>query len=410
MKYYSKKTKEIYDLTSESSNNKIIQIIHFTEFKKKIYNIYDKYNFEKCIIQIENIDQIIYLQQLDFFCKIKNILINYDLVEHEEIHLLYFIDKNCFILDDNNLCSYKYKKILTNPLLSGIFNINESFIDYNINNNIINEVCHINIKKICEYYNINLEVILIDSLNDLLYGKINPIFNCFLIYNIYGFPPHITDETIINIYTNLVSKIGDIFKCHPVNDKTTNKSTSRAIKYDKDTTTLHFFSSNSKQPLHNDYAYYEQTKKPNWLAIFSLKSAEYGGVTSFITNNKLKTILEKYDCELLSKITTKLTYVYNDIDCENIVHTKQLFNIKNNISNWNYFQIKPEYNTTEVMNIKEDFFNFLNKNITDARVNTISKVIQRGECIIFNDMYVMHERSSFLGDRHLQDIAFYLKN
>jgi alpha-ketoglutarate-dependent taurine dioxygenase len=80
------------------------------------------------------------------------------------------------------------------------------------------------------------------------------------------------------------------------------------------------------------------------------------------------------------------------------------------MSNWNYFQIYKEYNDEYTMSIRENYSNFLNKNITEGRISTISKNWKKGDCVIFNDHFVMHERSSFYGSRHLKDMHFMDKN
>ena len=189
-----------------------------------------------------------------------------------------------------------------------------------------------------------------------------------MIYNVYNLPENFSDEEINYLYYHLASKIGLFSKCHPVNDKNTIKSFSRHIKYDPDATTLHYFSSNCRQPLHNDYAYYEINNSPDWLVIFALQPAEYGGVTSVITNNKIKTILQKYDNNLLEDINLQVNYLYNDVEIGDVKHSKQLFESKTNIINWNYYQIKNELNSEKVNKIKEDFFTFLNSKISQANI------------------------------------------
>ena len=409
MKYYSKTTNDINNVSIEINNTNFLKIVTFDEFNK--YNNLD-YDFDHIVIKINTMEEIICIENSQYFKKITNFVFDYALIEHEEISCLYFMNKYCYVWD-NKLNMSDYKKILLNPIISGIFNVNKDLIkSYNINYQyeIINEICHINFNKICKYFDLNIEEISIEEINILLYNKISLVFNKFLIYNIYNLPSKLSDENFINIYTNLASKLGRVCRCHPVNNKLTNKSTSRQIKYDPVASSLHFFSSNSRQPLHNDYAYYEINNTPDWLAIFALKTAEYGGSTSIITNNKIKTILEKYNSTLLEKINIDINYLYTDIEVEDIKHTKRLFDSKTNISNWNYFQFKEELNSKEVIKIRDDYFAFLNNKITEAKINTFSKILKRGDCMILNDHLVMHERSSFFGERHLQDVAFYSDN
>src|SRR3990167_7039002 len=53
-------------------------------------------------IYVDNIDQVIYLRQTDYFNKIKNILINDELIEDDEIQTMYFIGKNICAKNDIN--------------------------------------------------------------------------------------------------------------------------------------------------------------------------------------------------------------------------------------------------------------------------------------------------------------------
>ena len=408
MKYYRKITNEFYD--TDISTVDTISNLHIIDFD--IFNIDYDYDFNNIIIKINNIEQVKYIQYSSLLKKINYFIFNYNLIDNAKIHFLYFINKNCYIWD-NELNINDYKKILLNPIISGIFNVNKDLIkNYKINYQyeIENEVCDINFGKICNYLVLNIEELSIEEINYILYDKLSLVFNHFLIYNIYNLPSYLSDQNIIDIYTNLASKLGIVFRCHPVNDKQTNKTISRQIKYDPLASSLHFFSSNSRQPLHNDYAYYEINNTPDWLTIFALKSAEYGGSTSIITNNKIKTILEKYNNNLLEKINTDINYLYTDIEVGDIKHKKKLFDNKTNISNWNYFQIKEELNSKELIKIKDEFFSFLNKKITASKITTLSKILKRGDCIILNDHLVMHERASFFGERHLQDVAFFSDN
>lgn len=408
MKYYRKITNNVNDVSTEINNINDFKIITFDEFNKNS-NLHSDADFVNIVININTIEEIKYIEKSSYFKKIKNFVFDYILTDHGEIDLLFFMNKSCYVWD-NKLNITDYKKIILNPIICGIFNVNKELInkyDINYQCEIINEICHINVNKICNYFFLNTENLDIEEITILLHDKLSLVFNKFLIYNIYNLPSNLSDENIINIYTNVTAKHGRVFSCHPVNDKLTNKSNSRQIKYDPNASSLHFFSSNSRQPLHNDYAYYEMNNTPDWLAIFALKPAEYGGSTSIITNNKIKTILEKYETELLTKINTDVNYLYTDIEVEDIKHKKKLFDSKTNISNWNYFQIKEELNSEEIIKIRDEFFSFLKSKITEAKITTLSKILKRGDCIIFNDHLVMHERASFLGERHLQDIAFY---
>jgi hypothetical protein len=282
MKIYFKNDKIILNVNIitkiDNLNNNEIYFFDFNNYNENKIFI-KKYIKNKYFgILIHSIKQLIILQNSKFFHDINNILFNYNLLKNEEIHFLYFINKNCYILDDNYLNFKKYNKILLNPLISGICNISQSFID-NIKNythsinyqyEIKNKICHININKIIEYFDI-------ETYDELIIKKISLIFNYFLIYNIFNFPTNLSDQNIINFYNNLCIRLGEKKICHPVNDKSTLMSDSRDIKYDSNNpNNAHFYISNERQPLHNDYAYYPLNKSSDWLILFCLKSSKYG--------------------------------------------------------------------------------------------------------------------------------------
>ena len=422
MKQYIKHNNEINDVQIidkyeyfDISN----EIMSFCNFDNIIENCtFKNINIDsnKIGIKFSSIDQVITLYNTPIFKNIQIMLINYNMIDDEEIHFLFFIGKKIFVFDDNINNDTIYQKILLNPLISGLCNVTDYFINNNnkynkkisIQTDIINDICHINIEKIQNYLNYSYSN---NEINELVIKKVSLVFGSFLIYHIYNLPKNLSENTIIQIYNILGSSIGTPISCLPVNDISVSKTLSRDIKYDPLAKTLHFYSSNSRQPLHNDYSHYPIDLSPDWLMLFCLEPSEYGGITSLITNKKIKEIMSKYEPELLEKIDNhKINYLYIEDEKENVIHTKKLFNQINNMSNWNYFQIYKEYNDEYTMSIRENYSNFLNKNITEGRISTISKNWKKGDCVIFNDHFVMHERSSFYGSRHLKDMHFMDKN
>lgn len=222
-----------------------------------------------------------------------------------------------------------------------------------------------------------------------------------LAYHVFN----VSDENYQQQYLDLARTLGTIRECHPVNDKSTKFSNSRDIKYTPGIN--HYFASNKRQPLHNDYAYYKKEQSPDWLILYCIQPSEYGGLTSFISTENMKKILEKYNEDLLKKILdTKINYKYNGLDGDKI-HKKRLFDGKN--INWNYWQVKDRLNSREVLEVRDEFFNFLEEFIVGGSMFDMTKRWNTGDCIIFNDHQILHCRSSFLGDRWLKDHAFYEK-
>lgn len=230
--------------------------------------------------------------------------------------------------------------------------------------------------------------------------EVSKVWGEYLSYHIFN----VSDENYEEQYSELVKELGTIRMCHPVNDKTTEFSESRDIKYDPEI--YHYFASNTRQPMHTDYAYYRADESPDWLMLYCMYPSEYGGKTHILSLQTLTTILEKYDPELLELMKTDVTWSYTGEDGDKI-HDKHLFD--GETINWNYWQIKEELNSEQVMKVREKFFRFLEDVIVGGAMYDYSKVWQTGDCIIFNDNRCLHGRDAFLGDRWLKDRAFYNK-
>lgn len=204
------------------------------------------------------------------------------------------------------------------------------------------------------------------------------------------------------VFENLVSSLGRIRLCHPINNKETKFSNSRDIRYTPNVP--HYFASNNRQPLHNDYAYYQSSEAPEWLMLYCLEPSEFGGKTNLLSVETMKTILQKYNPNLLEKLKINVVWKYNGKDGDKI-HEKPIFDGQR--INWNYWQIKEDLNSDEVMSIREDFFDFLEHIISEGNMYDFSKSWKTGDCIIFHDQAYLHGRDAFLGNRWLKDHAFF---
>ena len=231
--------------------------------------------------------------------------------------------------------------------------------------------------------------------------KVSEVWGQAVAYHIHN----LGEADFDSVYENLAEYLGTIRMCHSANDKSTKFSKSRDIKFDS--SLYHYFASNTRQPLHTDYAYYERKDSPDWLMLFCKGVSEFGGRTHILSVNKLKCILEKYNPELLKKIKTNVTWKYNGIDGD-VLHTKPI--LDGDTINWNYWQIKEEHNSEEVMEIRQEFFDFMENFIVAGAIYDFSKDWSIGDCIIFNDHYALHSRDAFLGnERWLKDFAFFEK-
>ena len=218
------------------------------------------------------------------------------------------------------------------------------------------------------------------------------------IYHIYN----VAETDFVLVYENLASELGVIEECRPVNDKSKKASKSRDIR--PDPTLYHYYSTNSRQPLHTDYSYFPDSKSPDWLFMYCLTPSDLGGKTRFLTARTLRNILEKYNPALLEKLSVEITWSFVG-DNGNEIHSKPIL-IGERI-NWNYWQIKSELNSKEVMEIREEFFKFLEQMIVAGSIYDFSKIWKRGDVMIFNDKKILHGRDSFLGDRWLKDHALF---
>lgn len=228
--------------------------------------------------------------------------------------------------------------------------------------------------------------------------EINSVWGKYNAYHIFNVPK--CDYT--SLYENVVESLGKIRVCHSSNDKTTNFSKSRDIKPNPDL--YHYFASNTRQPLHTDYAYYESNESPEWLLLFCIKPSEFGGKTHLLSTYTLNKILDKYNPSLKEDIKIDVIWQYNGVDGDKI-HKKPLYDGEK--INWNYWQIKENLNDEKTIKVRDKFFGFLENVIVNGSIYDFSKVWGEGDCIIFNDKLNLHGRDAFLGDRWLKDYAFY---
>ena len=238
--------------------------------------------------------------------------------------------------------------------------------------------------------------------NKGIYERIKNVWGKYIAYHIYNVPH--TDY--VELYENLAEQLGTIRLCPSVNSADSKLAKSTDIKVNPNL--YHFYTSNVRQPLHTDYAYYEESESPDWLMLYAMDVAEFGGKTHILSNKTLVSILEKYNPDLLEAIQTDVVWKYLGKDGEKI-HTRSIYD--GTFMNWNYFQIKEELNTPEVMKFRQDFFDFLEKFMVAGDIYDFSKSWSVGDCVIFNDKLCLHARNAFLGNsRWLKDHALYNKN
>ena len=235
------------------------------------------------------------------------------------------------------------------------------------------------------------------SNTDNLKKQIDKVWGKYIAYHIFN----VSEQDYISLYAELADHLGRVDYRISVNGND-KMAKSRDIKYDANL--YHYFASNTRQPLHTDYAYYKEVDAPDWLMLYCMDISEFGGMTHILSVKTLKYVLEKYNPELLEKIRIDVSWKYSGATGD-ITHTRPLFD--GDQINWNYWQIKEDLNTPEVMSVRQDFFDFMEDFVQAGRIFDFSKQWQLGDCIIFNDHLSLHARDAFLGNtRWLRDSAF----
>lgn len=373
----------------------------FTEFIEihEINDIRGK-NLSKYIEQ----DPYIYVKNKNFISFLLHKGVNHfvfdeNLINEKEVQFLSLINKTVSVkLDDKTLHVEKY---INNPLISNILYFDKS-IERNFNfasRRDYNHLVNIDVQNIFKYTGEDF-----NKTNVL--NVIRKIWGHFSSYYIFNLPNNLSDSEIQDLYDFISSNLGRIVKCRPVNDNSEKISYSRDVKYVPNS--KHFFSSNKYQPLHSDFAYFTYDKAPDYLTLYCLKKSEFGGITSLLSTETLRNILQKYNKQLFEKICVDFTYKSQvDEDNNYEIHDKKCFDLETNYINWNYFQIKEELNSKEKMSIRQEFFDFLNDFIWEGQMMDTNISWQRGDCLLFNDHLNLHTRSAFLGERWLSGNAFF---
>ena len=331
------------------------------------------------------------VSSIDVLLKGSNFIISENLIDNKDVHFLFSIGKTIAVKDVTNL-----EKNLLNPIISAIetnVSIDNSDPEYKI----VNDTFYFNVDKYCYYSRCN-------DYKKVIYENIKKVWGHFKSYHIFNLKKEMTNDEIKDIYNYLSSNIGDIIRCRPANDDELEYSYTRDVKFIPNSN--HFYSSNITQPLHTDYAYFTYEKAPDYLTLFCFQKSEYGGITSLIPTNKLIKIMKTHKPDLYEKVKN-VDFTYKSQ--EDIVHNKKFYDEETDYMNWNYFQIKPEFNSDEQLNLKEEIFKFFNDVITSGQMCDVNVSWQRGDCILFNDHLNLHTRSAFLGERWLSGNSFYYK-
>lgn len=200
-----------------------------------------------------------------------------------------------------------------------------------------------------------------------------------------------------NFYTGLTDHLGEIVNADEDNKSGNREASNRwtDIRFDKEQENT-FRHSATQQPLHTDTAYTSYDNDVNFF--FCKVCAEVGGATTFVDGVQLWDILEKYRPDLLEKLTQH-EVIFDKGETEK--KTKRI--IEKDADgihlNWNYFRVSED-NSQEVIDMCEEFHDFLERKIVDAGLPT-GAILQPGEAVFFQDTRILHGRNAFFGQRTL---------
>ena len=315
-------------------------------------------------------------------------------------HDLYF--SGCLIYLEYEANADNLLQVLSDPTVAGLYNMPESCVLPSVpaptqQTDISGGMCHINVSKLC----VN-DCSTLGTTVQCCINKLKSVVRRFRVYRCHTLPPAVLEDnsSIIAFYKSISGLFGDVVSCAPVNTGVA-ATASRDIRF---TNGSHYYSSNQRQPLHNDYAYYPADCRPDWLALFCLQPSQYGGITSVVFNDVIMETLAAYNPDLHSAVEAQhITYEWHS-EGNSLKHVTPLFT-QNVASNWNYYQFRPELNDSESHRLRDEFFDFLENYITGGNIVSCAVQWKRGDGLFMNDNLVMHQRSSFIGSRWLKDFA-----
>lgn len=170
------------------------------------------------------------------------------------------------------------------------------------------------------------------------------------------------------------------------------------IKYVPEKSELTYKNSNHYQPLHTDYAYFSIEVEISFF--YCVEQAEIGGSTYFIDTDRVAYILKKVDPELYQEVTTvpiKYSRGSDEFSFNEDLILKPTPSGKYEMT-WNYFRVLRA--DADSMALAEKFRSFLETHVERCG-EFVSIKLQPGDAVFFRDREVLHGRSSFIGNRHL---------
>ena len=159
------------------------------------------------------------------------------------------------------------------------------------------------------------------------------------------------------------------------------------ISYQEDKATSYAYS-NTRQPLHNDNAWFSKPAEMNFFAM--VKQANSGGEQTIYPVVRLINDLKEKDPVLLNKLKTVPVLIKKG-DTEHGNHTTIIVDGEKPRIFWNYY--RTEKTSDEINELCESFFKFLEQQ--EATDSVIRVRLNTGDCLAFNDSLVLHGREAF---------------
>jgi alpha-ketoglutarate-dependent taurine dioxygenase len=224
---------------------------------------------------------------------------------------------------------------------------------------------------------------------------------------------NLTDEQIIEYYENINKNIGRIIPIDLIKDTYEISGNYWVdVKYDFNSDEGQFWRSSNHQNLHTDNTFCNKEYYANLTELVCLKTSEYSGNTTIISNNKVIDLIKYVDKYSNNNL-------YNEILNNEIYHSvgnnyylkRKILEYKEDIDQYifcyNFFPASRGKNNDQNIKIINKLNNFLEEKIMLSNLMDEIK-LNRGDALIFNDELVLHGRKSFLGTRHYKKTGIQL--
>lgn len=170
------------------------------------------------------------------------------------------------------------------------------------------------------------------------------------------------------------------------------------ISYQPEFATSYAYS-NTRQPLHNDNAWFNDPAEINFFAM--QKQSQSGGEQTIYPVSRLIDDLSSKEPSLLHDLLTqKVTIQKGNGSHKNI--TTILTNEDTPRCYWNFYRI--DKSSVSIERMCNHFFNFLERQESTNSVYRIN--CKSGDCMAFNDSLLLHGRTSFKASKAYDRVLF----